>query len=271
MQLIHNRYFTELALLAAGYLFYVGIKQLFVADLELIAFENARKIIDLEFTLNFHWEPILQSWLLDHHPSVIVFFNWAYTLGFFPVLIPAAVVLFLFRYKTYVFFRNVFLISYLITWTLYLTFPTAPPRMMTEHGFIDTIETMGPAIYNSKEALSYYNEFSAMPSMHFGWSLLFGMVFLRSGFWPLRIFGVVYPALSLAAIVVTANHYILDAMAGGAIIMASFGIYSLLQSSAARPLAQLIPNLTIWLFRRTLPRLRSSTEGARQHRYTGNR
>ncbi|MCH8088021.1 MAG: phosphatase PAP2 family protein [Chloroflexi bacterium] len=221
----HNRYAIELGLLVLGYLLYVGVKYLFVDDLEAIAFENARKVIDVELSLNIHWEPTIQGWLLDNLQSVVVFFNWVYTFGFFPILIPTAIVLFLFRHKTYVLYRNVFLISFLITWLIYLTFPVAPPRMMIEYGYVDTIEVMGPAIYNSKEALSYYNQYSAMPSMHFGWTLLLGVFFVKTRNRLLRLFGVVYPGLSLGAIVVTANHYLLDAIAGGIIILVSFGIY----------------------------------------------
>ncbi|MCH9035740.1 MAG: phosphatase PAP2 family protein [Chloroflexi bacterium] len=235
-----NRYAIELGLLALGYLLYIGVKHLFVDDLEAIAFENARKVIDVELSLNIHWEPTIQGWLLDNLQSVVVFFNWVYTFGFFPILIPTAIALFLFRHKTYVLYRNVFLISFLLTWLVYLTFPVAPPRMMIEYGYVDTIEAMGPAIYNSKEALSYYNQYSAMPSMHFGWILLFSTVFLRSGVKPLRIFGAVYPALVLAAIVVTANHYILDAIVGGSIIAGSYGIYLLLRSVPSRLVRQTV-------------------------------
>ncbi len=98
----HNRYAVELGLLVLGYLLYVGVKYLFVDDLEAIAFENARKVIDVELSLNIHWEPTIQGWLLDNLRGVVVFFNWVYTFGFFPILIPAAIVLFLFRHKTYV-------------------------------------------------------------------------------------------------------------------------------------------------------------------------
>lgn len=233
-RLVWNRYTLELTLIVTGYLFYISVKRLLVEDLQTIAFDNAHKVINTELLLGFFWEADLQGWLLDNALWVVTFFNWSYSLGFFPVLIPSAIILFIFRYKTYVFFRNVFLISYAITWTLYLIFPAAPPRMMTGHGFIDTIAEMGPALYNTKEAIALYNQFSAMPSMHFGWTLLFGIIFFRSPHLPLRLFGVLYPALSLSAIVITANHYILDAIVGGAIILGSYGLYLLIRSSAVK-------------------------------------
>ncbi len=229
MTLARNRYVAELLLLIAGYLAYIGVKHLFTQNLESVAFENAHTIINLEAALGGFWEQEIQEWLLKNHSAVVVFFNWVYTLGFFPVLIPAALVLFVKRYPTYVYYRNVFLISYGMTWLVYLGFPTAPPRLMPEYGFVDTIELLGPALYNSSEAIDYYNQYSAMPSMHFGWTLLFGMLFIRSSHPLLKVFGFVYPALSLASIVVTGNHYFLDAVVGGAIILASFAIYSWLK------------------------------------------
>ena len=244
VRLLWNRYTLELSLLAAGYLFYISVKRLFVEDIEVVAFDNARRVIDLEIALQFFWEPGIQSWLLEHLHGAVVFFSWVYTLAFFPILIPAAAILFIFRYQTYIFYRNIFLISYAITWMLYLTVPTAPPRMMVEHGFVDTIGTIGPSLYNSKEAIALYNQYSAMPSMHFGWSLLFGIVFLKSRYLPLRLFGIIYPGLSLGAIVVTGNHYILDAIVGGAIILFSYGIYVLIQRRTLSPVVQLVSSVT---------------------------
>jgi hypothetical protein len=63
-----------------------------------------------------------------------------------------------------------------------------------------------------------------MPSLHFGYSLLIGLTIstfpiagLRATSWKhiaIVILGMSYPALILAAIVSTANHFVLDAVAG---------------------------------------------------------
>lgn len=91
---------------------------------------------------------------------------------------------------------------------------------------MDTIEAFGPAIYNTKETISVYNQYSAMPSMHFGWTLLFAVMFYRTRKLPLRIIAILYPVLFFISIIVTANHYILDPIVGGLIIAASFYIYA---------------------------------------------
>lgn len=63
-----------------------------------------------------------------------------------------------------------------------------------------------------------------MPSLHFGYSLLIGLTVatipingLRAGSWKriaIVVLGMSYPTLILTAIVATANHFILDAVAG---------------------------------------------------------
>jgi len=33
--------------------------------------------------------------MLDHAQSLVIFFNWFYTVGFFPVILPFAVIIFI--------------------------------------------------------------------------------------------------------------------------------------------------------------------------------
>ena len=227
-----NRFVKEGSLLLLGYAAYMLLRQVFPDDLEAVGRANALKVIEVEKSLGFYWEPWIQSTLLSEASWVVALFNWAYSLGFLPVIVPGALVLMCLRYDSFIYFRRVFLISYVITWVVWLTLPVTPPRLMLEEGFIDSIEVMGPAFYNSKESIAYYNQHSAMPSMHFGWPLLFSVMLLRIGNRPLRMFGVLYPVVSLAAIIVTANHFFLDAIVGGAIIGAAFGLYHLAHGSS---------------------------------------
>ena len=222
-----NRFVKEGSLLVLGYIVYMSLRHVFPDDLEAVGRVNALKVIDVERSLGIYWEPALQSHLLSEASWVVTLFNWAYSLGFLPVIVPGALVLLCLRYDSFVYFRRVFLISYVVTWVLWLTIPVTPPRLMVEEGFVDSIEVMGPAFYNSKELIAYYNQHSAMPSMHFGWTLLFSVMLLKTGSRALRLFGAVYPVVAFAAIIVTANHYLLDAVVGGGIIGIAFAIYHL--------------------------------------------
>ncbi len=102
-----------------------------------------------------------------------------------------------------------------------MLFPLAPPRMIAEH-FVDTINIFGPSGYASREFTNYYNAYAAMPSLHFGWTIMFGIIFLRTNNRLLKVFGIVYPTMTLFAITITGNHYIMDAIGGGLLILASF-------------------------------------------------
>ena len=88
--------------------------------------------------------------------------------------------------------------------------------------FIDTLDKVGGLwSYHSPIAKAIANQYAAMPSLHFAWSMWCGIAlyrFARRG----RVPGVIYPVLTLFAIVVTANHYFLDA-AGGVIVLVAAG------------------------------------------------
>src|SRR5207245_6943769 len=99
---------------------------------------------------------------------------------------------------------------------IFVTSPVAPPRLAGV-GVVDTV-TMYSHAYRVLQPPAFVNQYAAVPSLHFGWDLLIGIALVREAKWlPARIFGAIVPALMCAAIVVTANHYIFDAMAGGVV------------------------------------------------------
>ena len=73
---------------------------------------------------------------------------------------------------------------------------------------------------------AYYNLFAAMPSLHIGWTMLIAVVFLRSTKYRwIKPFGILYPILTFFAITMTANHYIIDAVGGAAVLLAAYLLY----------------------------------------------
>jgi membrane-associated phospholipid phosphatase len=96
-----------------------------------------------------------------------------------------------------------------------------PPRLLpASYGFVDTLRTYGGLwSFDSGAMQKVSNQYAAMPSLHFAWSLWCTLVFLPAARRPwLRVVVLGYPVLTLFAIVVTANHYWLDA-AGGALAL----------------------------------------------------
>jgi hypothetical protein len=189
--------------------------------------ENANAVIALERWLGIFHEQSIQTWMLEHAHNLVISFNWFYTVGFFPVILPFAVIMFISyrrHYRYYRYYRSVLVVSILITWSIYAIYPLAPPHLIVGEWFIDTVASLGSDLYMFKDSLELYNAFSAMPSMHFGWTVLVGLIVFRTGHTALRVIGIAYPALMFIAVIVTGNHYVADPLIGGLVVYASLRI-----------------------------------------------
>lgn len=219
-------HFRELLLVVGAYFIYMYSRALVSDDIEASALANASTIIALEKSLGFFWEPDWQAWAIASAKAVVVFFNWAYIFTFWPIILTAALILYIGNRPRYIYYRNVLLLSFVLALLGFMLFPLAPPRMMAGQ-FVDTIKAFGPAFYASREFANYYNPYAAMPSLHFSWTIMFGIVFLRSGNRWVRVLGILYPLVTLLAITITGNHYIIDAIAGGLLIAGAFATLEL--------------------------------------------
>ncbi len=237
-----SSHLREFGLVGGAYLLYMLIRQIISADINAAAFIHAEDVMNLEKDLCFFWEPALQGWAIETSETLVVFFNWAYILTFYPIVVVASIILYTKSRHRYRYYRNVVLLSFLFALAAFAIFPLAPPRMLAKE-FVDTMVIFGPSIYSGAEGGSFYNAFAAMPSLHFGWSVLFATIFFRSGNRFLRIFAFIYPSMMLFTIVVTGNHYFLDAIAGGVVIVISFGTVNVVSAIRRGDMntSQLIP------------------------------
>ena len=184
---------------------------------EAAAFANAERVIDLERSLGAFFEPALQSALLAH-TWLIDAANFMYLNSHFVVTSSFLIWLYLYRNEHFAFVRNMFLVAMAIALVGYAAFPTAPPRLLPEAGFTDTIAAFTGAAQDSQTVNILVNPYAAMPSMHIAFALLVavpGMSLARLG--STRALWSAYPVAVLFAIVVTGNHFWLDAAAGAAV------------------------------------------------------
>ena len=145
------------------------------------------------------------------------FFNHVYIWGYLPMLTLVATWLYVKRRYRYPLFRNAFLISGGIALVLFVLLPTSPPRFLTWVGFEDTIALMAKA-YRSGAYEGFVNNYAAIPRMHFGWVLLLGIAIVTQARWRLsRTAGMLMPGLMFVSIIVTGNHFIVDALIGGGV------------------------------------------------------
>jgi hypothetical protein len=209
----------EATIVVLAYFAYETVRRLVAPDSN-EAFAHAGSIIELERRLGIFYEPQLQALVIDHQ-WLVTLFNWVYVWGYLPVIIVAALYLYLRHHEFYTRYRNTFLLSGAVGLVIFAMLPVAPPRMFPEFGFVDTVRESS-LVYAHLDKSEVLNEFAAVPSFHFGWILLVALamyqtsrsVIARIACWAL-------PAMMLLAIVFTANHYVIDAIIGGALVLAA--------------------------------------------------
>jgi len=185
------------------------------------ALRNAGRIEDLERALGILIEPELQN-LITHSTWMVNLVNWIYIWAHWPLILVVAAWLIRFHPEMYRLTRNAFLLSGGLGLIVFATFPVAPPRL-TDLDVVDTV-TQHSNAYRYLQPPSFTNQYAAMPSLHFGWNLLIGIAVFRvvDRRW-LKALALLVPAAMALAVVFTANHYILDAVAGAA--FALFGLW----------------------------------------------
>jgi PAP2 superfamily len=205
-----------------------------------LAFANADRIVDVEKSLGTFFEPGLQQAALSHD-WIIDIANWLYVNSHFTITVCFLAWLYLFRNDNFYFVRNMFMVAMGIALIGYAFFPTAPPRMLPGEGFTDTLATFTSVEQDSNAVSLLVNKYAAVPSMHIGFSSMIAgtaVMLVRN---PVgRVLWALYPAVVFGVIVVTANHYWLDAFAGLLVAIVSAVI-------ASRVLAPVRPEQ--WSFR----------------------
>ncbi len=224
----------QVSLFGLAYIAYRFVRGLAEGDAQ-AAFAHARDLIALERTLHLFVEPSIQAWASGSH-FVILLASWLYVNAQGPVTIAALLYLYLRHNRNFYFVRNMFMIAMAIALVGYIVFPTAPPRFMPEWGFVDTVADFTPVnvSHTSASMSALFNPYAAVPSMHVAFALMIG--------WPLArlsrrrivsLLWLLYPFLMAFVIVVTANHFIVDAFLGA--VTAGISAYGALWLARARP------------------------------------
>ncbi len=212
-----------------------------VAGRESEAVQRASNLVDIERATGIFWEQAIQDWFLNIQP-LTNFMNFTYLMGMWPVIVLIAIWLFVRHRDAYPLYRDAFLISGAIALVCYALWPVAPPRFVDGLGFVDTVATQTQA-YALPDAPLIVNQYAAMPSLHFGWVLLacIALVQRSNGIAP-KLLGVYFPAVMFVSIIATGNHFILDAVAGAAVVLLGLALsYSLHSVIDKKPAGVLEP------------------------------
>jgi membrane-associated phospholipid phosphatase len=179
-------------------------------------FQHAKELIEWERHLGIYHELTLQRWALHFRPLIIAM-NYVYGSLHFAVTAGAGIYLYRTWSDDYPKWRNTLAITTGLALIGFYFWPLMPPRLLPAHyGFIDTLAKY-PTIwsFNSGEVSKLSNQYAAMPSVHCAWALFCACVLVPrvKQRWA-KILAAAYPALTVTAIVLTGNHYFLDAVGG---------------------------------------------------------
>jgi membrane-associated phospholipid phosphatase len=198
-----------------------------------IAVDDAHHVIALEQSLGLAREWELQGLVLPHG-ALSTFFDRVYIYGHWPVIAVSLLWLGLRAPAVLARTRDAMLLSGAVGLVCFTTFPVAPPRL-AGIGLVDTVSEDSPA-YRLLQPHSFTNQYAAFPSLHVGWDLLIGLaLFTATRRWWLRALAVLAPLLMCAAVVVTANHYLLDVLAGATIAASAWAMVARRRGPVHRP------------------------------------
>ncbi|MEU0369145.1 bifunctional glycosyltransferase 87/phosphatase PAP2 family protein [Streptomyces sp. NPDC006283] len=214
----------ELLVIRVGYSVYSHIRAAATGSVA-AAEEHGRQIHAVEGVLGIdieHWANqavVRTEW-------VEALFNFHYTSFHFLVPLSILGVLYVRRPADYRWARSSLAFATLLALLGFWLYPLAPPRLMPGMGFVDTVH--GPQDFANPDygaMTAVTNQYAAMPSLHFGWSLWCGLIVLMLApkLW-MKLLGLLHPLITVCAIVVTANHWVLDAVGGALVVGAGFGL-----------------------------------------------
>jgi hypothetical protein len=251
---IRRGWILELAALVGVYQLYDLLRERSTGSLA-SALSNAKQIVSAERFLGIYWEHGIQHAFLNAD-WFIAFWNIYY--GTIHFVMPVVALVWMYRKapERYVRWRNTLVIMFGLAVLCFWLYPLDPPRLMpsAQFGFVDTAAkyyNFGPQVksafangYPTARTIAQFgNPFAAMPSFHVGWS-----TWSVLALWPLirrrwaKALLVLYPLTIIFCIVVTANHWILDAVGGWVVLglgySAALGIEALQRTvRAGRPRA----------------------------------
>lgn len=210
---------TEVVLVTTLYVLY-NVGRILAARRTTGAFSHAQELLHVERWLHLPGEQAVQAALLPFG-DVIRLANGYYASVHFPLTFGVLLWLFLRHPATYLWTRRSLVAATGAGLVIQILLPVAPPRMLSGVGFVDTGKLLGQSTYGSVSSDVLANQFAAMPSLHVGWAVVVATALIASGRSRWRWLWVAHPALTLLVVVVTGNHYWLDAAAGTFLVTAA--------------------------------------------------
>ena len=201
------------------------------------AIRHGLTVIDVQERLGGLWELSLQGALLSSD-FLMTLTSWTYWLSQFVVLGFALLYVYLRKNDSFLRFRNTILAANIIGLAGYIAFPTAPPRMFGEFGFVDVLAQFSSLNHGSAVVELASNPYAAMPSLHAADALIVGVTMaVLCRHLVFKLLWLAWPAWVAFCVMATGNHFWLDIAAGAvvaALAAAAVSATPLLRAAPAR-------------------------------------
>jgi len=198
---------------------------------------NGVRVIDFEQRTTHHLFEQTAQRVADSSHLLLTAAAWTYWNSEFTVISLALLWVYLRRHERFARFRNTILLANLIGLIGYAVMPTAPPWMFPGL-FVDGVN------HSNHVVGSFANQYAAMPSLHAADALIVGVLLAGAcRRWWFKALWALWPAWVWFCVIATANHYLVDVVAGIAVALLSLFLVGWLPRLVRRrpaPIANLL-------------------------------
>ena len=220
-----SHWWREVLIIATFYILYTAVRDLRGETPVSVyqAMTNAQRVIRFERWFGLFHEAAIQHWFLHYRELVRLADDYYGTIHF--VAVVGVLLLLFFRYPyRFRLWRNTLAITTGLALIGFTFFPVMPPRLLPGYGFVDTLQVVGGLWnFSSGPVNDVSNQYAAMPSLHTSWAAWCALVLIPiiRPWWG-KVLVALYPLVTIFCIIVTANHYIADVLAGLALLGVSY-------------------------------------------------
>lgn len=209
---LNRHWWVEVGFVLALYVAYELSRRAVPSD-PAAAIDHAQDVMSLESTLHIDIEWSVNSWL-QSRDWLAALSGYYYETFHFVVVITTLIWLYLKRPALYRRARSVLIIASFGALLVFWFFPVAPPRL-AESGLTDIVVTHNVLGAGHGVTSGLVNIYAAIPSLHVGWAVWAAVVIMRAEpHWRFRYALWLYPATTTFVVIGTANHFVVDAVAG---------------------------------------------------------
>ena len=189
---------------------------------EVAALRHGRQLLDIERWLHIDVELAANLWTTQQTALSLLASYW-YQFAHLTVTLGALVWCWWRRAQSYRRARNALVLTNVFGLVIFLVYPVAPPRFLPGFGFVDLVANAGFGPTHGGPVTA--DQFGAFPSLHLAWAVWTALVayrLVRSR--ALRRLWLCYPVITAVVVVITANHYLLDIVAGAVIALVTLAL-----------------------------------------------